>query len=249
MKVKITKPPSHITPYDLAEWLCFWAKKERDQHGFENPPDWVHDFGEWLAYGKTTATPTPDTPSRKLFDPERQTTLLYRFMVWIQGFNKERISVRIDPWDTWSMDHTLAHIALPMLRQLRDNHMGYAMVDDEDVPEHLGSTAAPPLTQEQKDCHVSDENAEGRWLWVLDEMVFAFDSKINDEWEQQFHTGEPEYYTEVVQWDDEGRPLMHELKHGPNHTSEFDVEGYQAYQSRISNGFRLFGKYYESLWS
>jgi hypothetical protein len=30
--------------------------------------------------------------------------------------------------------------------------------------------------------------------------------------------------------------------------SRFDKEGYNKYRERINNGFRLFGKYYESLW-
>jgi hypothetical protein len=38
------------------------------------------------------------------------------------------------------------------------------------------------------------------------------------------------------------------MKRGPNYTFKVDREGMQAYQDRISNGFRLFGKYYEALW-
>ena len=30
--------------------------------------------------------------------------------------------------------------------------------------------------------------------------------------------------------------------------NDWDMEGMKAEQERISNGFRLFGKYYESLW-
>ncbi len=36
---------------------------------------------------------------------------------------EQKISVRIDPWDTWSMDRTLALIVHPMLKQLhKTNH-------------------------------------------------------------------------------------------------------------------------------
>jgi len=35
---------------------------------------------------------------------------------------------------------------------------------------------------------------------------------------------------------------------GPNHTREYDVEGREKYQARITKGFKLFGKYYEGLW-
>ena len=50
------------------------------------------------------------------------------------------IQVQIDPWDTWSMDHTLAHIILPMLKQLRNTKHGSPNVDNTDVPEYLCST-------------------------------------------------------------------------------------------------------------
>jgi hypothetical protein len=30
--------------------------------------------------------------------------------------------------------------------------------------------------------------------------------------------------------------------------SKYDFEGHKAYQARISNGFRLFGKFYQALW-
>ena len=59
--------------------------------------------------------------------------------------DKKRISVRIDRYDTWNMDYTLSHIILPMLKQLNETKHGAPYVDDEDVPEHLRSTAAPAM--------------------------------------------------------------------------------------------------------
>jgi hypothetical protein len=72
-------------------------------------------------------------------------------------------------------------------------------------------------------------------------MIFAFESKQND-WEEQFHSGEIDRvfkdlengYTEWLE--------------GPNHTFKIDMKGRKAYQKRISNGFSLFGKYYDNLW-
>jgi hypothetical protein len=45
--------------------------------------------------------------------------------------------IKIDRWDTWNMDSTLAPIILPMLKQLREDKHGSGIVDIEDVPEHL----------------------------------------------------------------------------------------------------------------
>ena len=52
MKVYIGRYKNWFGPYQLAEFLCFWAKNEKDEHGIERKPEWVHNFGEWLAHGK-----------------------------------------------------------------------------------------------------------------------------------------------------------------------------------------------------
>lgn len=128
------------------------------------------------------------------------------------GYSPEqKIKVHIDPWDTWSMDYTLAPIILPMLVQLKAEKHGSPNVDDEDVPEHLRSTSAPPKENEWD----TDDNWHKRWDWVMDEMIYSFDCKANKD----------EVYMRI---DDR---------------SEQEKE-----QKRISNGFRLFGKYYEGLW-
>jgi hypothetical protein len=51
MYIKIGKHPDWFGPYQLARLLCFWAKKEKDENGFLKDPNWVHNFGEFLAYG------------------------------------------------------------------------------------------------------------------------------------------------------------------------------------------------------
>jgi hypothetical protein len=115
--------------------------------------------------------------------------------------------IHIDPWDTWSMDHTLAPIILPMLRQLVDTKHGAPYVQNEDRPEHL--RAEKPPRYETDEFHLQ------AWDWVMDEMIYAFDCKANkDDVYMRFQS-----------------------------QKEMDAE-----QARISNGFRLFGKYFESLW-
>ena len=53
----------------------------------------------------------------------------------------QNISVRIDNYDVWNMDVTLAQIILPMLKRLKEVKHGAPKVDNEDVPEHLRATA------------------------------------------------------------------------------------------------------------
>ena len=151
----------------------------------------------------------------------------YNIFNWLWFDRREqKIKVHIDPWDTWSMDYTLAHIVVPMLKQLKETKQGAPFVDDEDVPEELKSTSAPPKENEWD----IDDNHFKRWDWVMDEMIFAFESKLED-WDDKFYKYE----------DDPNEDLGIKLVWK-------DDEGRKAYQERITNGFRLFGKYYEGLW-
>jgi hypothetical protein len=226
MKVYIGPYKSWVGPYQIASALCFWACPVKDSHGFKSKPDWVHDFGTWLSGGETG-----------------DSTLL-KVCQWIESKRKRSASVRIDKYDTWSMDSTLAFIILPMLKQLKATKQGAPFVDDSDVPEHLKSTNAPAKENE----YDTDDNHFKRWDWVLDEIIFAFECKNDDSWQDQYHTGTHDLKTEPCAWDDDGKPTMYQTVRGPLDTHECDYEGLKAHQARITNGFRLFGKYYENLW-
>jgi hypothetical protein len=238
MKVKIGSYTNWFGPYQLAEKLMFWVPKEKDEYGFEHTADRVHKFGEWLAHGKVL--PDPEVGDTYTMWEDRPVTWLYKFLRWIDSKKRRTIKVHIDRWDTWSMDHTLALIVLPMLKQLKETKHGAPYVDLKDVPKEL---QPKKQTKKQRDNGETDSTHFERWDWVLDEMIFAFETKVDDgRWEEQFETGESD-----LQWKklEDGNSQM---VHGPNHTAETDWEGRKAYQERISNGFRLFGKYYESLW-
>jgi hypothetical protein len=248
MKINIGPYTRWFGPYQLAEALCFWAKPVNDEWGIESKPDWVHNFGEWLAHGSVLPDPTPENPVSPWRD-DRPITTLYKFLQWVESKKKRKVKVHIDRWDTWSMDHTLAYIVLPMLEQLKATKHGAPFVDDKDVPKELRSTSAPPLSEDDKDCGAVDDLHFKRWDWVLDEMIFAFRSKLDEgKWEDQFYTGEYDFVSKATEFDENGKPKLYQLVKGPNDTRKIDMKGLQAYQKRISNGFRLFGKYYENLW-
>ena len=151
--------------------------------------------------------------------------------------------VKIDRYDTWSMDHTLADIILPMLKQLDAEKHGAPHVDDEDVPMELQSWVSPA-----KDEYDTDGHHFARWDYVLNEMIFAFESKVNDTWQEKFSSGEHDMKTVPCEWDENGKPTLYNFEKGPNDTYKCDYEGMREVQKRITNGFRLFGKYYENLW-
>ena len=237
MKVKIGNYPNWFGPYQLAEKLMFWVPKEKDEYGFPHTAERVHKFGEWLAHG--SIEPEAEVGEIRSWDRERHDTLLSRFLSWIHSKQKRTIKVQIDPWDTWSMDHTLAHIILPMLKQLKATTHGAPYVDLKDVPKEL---QPKKQTKKQKENHETDSTHFERWDWVLDEMIFAFESKLDDSWEEQFETGTSDLQMKKL---DDGNYQMVE---GPNHTREYDWEGRKKYEERIANGFALFGKYYSNLW-
>lgn len=131
------------------------------------------------------------------------------------------INVKIHNYDTWSMDHTLAHIIVPMLKQLKETKHGVAMVDLEDVPEEL---------------RIEDRTEEivwmeKRWDWVMDEMIWAFEQKLRDDWTKDYYVYEDDPKEQF------GLKIVSE-----------DRAGAEAHQQRMSRGFILFGKYYEALW-
>jgi len=151
--------------------------------------------------------------------------------------------VKIDRYDTWSMDHTLADIILPMLKQLNAEKHGAPHVDDEDVPMELQSWTSPA-----KDEYDTDGHHFARWDYVLNEMIFAFECKADDTWQEKFSSGEHDMKSVPCAWDTEGKPTLYNLQKGPNDTYKCDYEGIAEVQKRITNGFRLFGRYYENLW-
>jgi hypothetical protein len=237
MKVYISRYRDHwISPYTILEYVFFWtdwSKCHRDNSlasALDENRKWV-DHPEWVDHWAERLMPISDA------------------IQWALDRVHPRVEyVKIDRWDTWSMDSTLASIVLPMLRQLQATKHGSPLVDDEDVPEHLRSTAAPP---KENDYDI-DDNHHLRWDWVMNEMIFAFEMKNRDDWQSEFHSGEIDIKWVPVDVDGnevpKGEHKYYRMEHGPADTHVYDVEGAQRVQQRITNGFRLFGKYYEGLW-
>ena len=243
MKIYIGPYKNWFGPYQLAELLCFWVKDVKDKYDLPRKPDWVHNFGEWLAHGSVLPEPTRDNPRSLIRDEDRPTTWLYRLLLWIDKHRKRRIYIKIDNYDTWGMDSTLSMIILPMLKQLQATKHGSPFVDDEDVPDELKSTSALPKENEWD----TDSNHHLRWDWVMNEMIWAFE-QLNTDWEAQYHTGNYDLRSVACEWDENGKPKMYPMEDGPNHTAQFDQEGHKKHNERIQRGLILFGKYYRGLW-
>lgn len=221
MRVYIGPYKNWFGPHQLAEKLCFWAKKDIvDEYGMRDYPEYVFKLGEWLAYGKWRGIDDIPFDSKNLFIEKEQPTWLYLFLERIESKRKRKIKIKIDEWDTWSMDYTLALITLPLLKQLKETQHGSAQVDLEDVPSEMRMTSTqdwddqlvfdfyndPELSKQNIQCDTHD-----RWNWVMDEMIFAFEFILDEDL---------------------------------RYSHKFD----QGVEDRAANGLRLFGKYYRGLW-
>lgn len=141
--------------------------------------------------------------------------------------------IRIDGWDTWSVDYTLSRIAVPLLKQLKQTKHGAPCVDDEDVPAELRST-----TKEAQEAKVEEYDVDGnhfkRWDYVLDEMIWAHEQIIDNGGDSKFFD-----HSLVDSAENIGTQIQ---------KIEVDREGLDAHHARISKGLVLFGKYYRALW-
>lgn len=139
--------------------------------------------------------------------------------------------VMIDKWDMWNVDHTIALIVAPLLKQLKLEKHGSPSVADEDVPEELRSTSAPPKKNEWD----IDDNWHKRWEWVLDEMIWTMEDHAEGAGDNKFYD-----HSEVNEEADINEQVA-QIK--------CDREGLDAYNKRKQRGFELFGKYFQGLWS
>jgi hypothetical protein len=160
------------------------------------------------------------------------------------------VDIVIHKYDTWNMDHTLALIILPMLKQLKATKHGAPNVDSSDVPMKLKPKQLEIVRYREDG--TTDENFFKRWDYVMDEMIWAFEQITDEDNEEQFYSGEHD-----IKWtpiDKEGNEVSkedatyHRMDRGPKDTLKIDQEGMKKHYDRIDNGLRLFGKYYRSLW-
>ena len=217
MKIYKSNYRNHwYSPYTIIDYMFFWTAWSKcsrhrgivEDEAFVEHPAWVDRAVDYL------------NPVSKIIQ-------------WVLSRIYPPINyIKIDRYDTWSMDHTLADIILPMLRQLKATKHGAPFTDDEDVPEYLRSHMAQPKENEWD----TDSLHFMRWDWILAEMIWAFEQKVADDAESQFFD-HSECRSEGKPWDPENYQRV-----------KYDKEGHAVWSARKANGLRLFGKYFEALW-
>lgn len=209
MKVVLGPYRNWIGPYQIAEKIFFWVDKHEDTPMAER----VYKFGEWLAN-----------------DKNGDDSYLTKFCNWIHSFKKRQEYVKLDYYDHWNMDHTLALIIAPLLVQLKSRKHGFGFIDDEDVPEQLQSKFG--IKENEWDW---DSLAEKRYEWFLNELIWAFQVHKDDNETDAFYD-----HSEANNKNDDLMTQVRKIK--------VDQKGLDAHNKRKEHAFKMFGKYYQTLW-
>jgi len=165
--------------------------------------------------------------------------------------SERKISVEIERFDTWSLDHTLAIIILPALIQLKHTKHG---IPSEFCDDH----AADYQTQQSFDFMRDDEDkvivkGEEKWNEVLDKMIWSFQQLALEDYDNKYHHGKME-----IDWIKTNKTYpnpvtgviepAYEMKDKDPKSHWYDRVGHELHEQRIQEGLELFGKYYRSLW-
>lgn len=164
MRVKIKAYPKYYGPYQTLEWIYYLFKKKDSEGLFKETPEWLDKLGE--RYSKTWL-------GQKHIDLAN----------WYINYKEQkRVSVKIDSYDTWSMDSTLSYIIIPMLKQLKETKQGAPWVDDEDVPVAIQSKSDTDYDKKKYSINGElDKFFFDRWEWVINEMIWAFEEIVKDD--------------------------------------------------------------------
>ena len=168
-----------------------------------------------------------------------------------KGNTERRVSVDIERFDTYSMDHTLSYIILPLLVQLKETKHG--------VPTEFADVGGADYeAQDSFDFYKETHNdafdtAIKRWDEVLDKMIWSFQQLVSDDYEEQYRHGTSDFdwvktektYPNPVTGKNEPTYQMVD-KYPEQHWT--DYEGMRKHEERIQEGLDLFGKYYRNLW-
>jgi hypothetical protein len=212
MKVYLSKPRNHwISPYTIIEKTLFWKKEV----SYDNPT-----VKKWA----------------NILNPISQ-AILY---VW-DIVHPEINYIKIDNYDTWSMDTTLSPIILPMLKQLNATKHGHFYVEPKDVPEWL-RPSRKQINASKKNFEW-DELAQPRCEWLFKELIWTFEQLCDDNNDDKFWIEHGEIDWDAGEADERGcKPIIWKKK------AKVDWEGLRNHHERIRNGTRLFGIYFQSLW-
>lgn len=242
MKVYLGPYRGWLGPYHIAKTILFWMDEDSDT---------VDKFYNWLAFNK-----------------DGKDSRISKFCNWLHNRHSRRIKVRIDKYDTWGMDNTLAYIILPMLKQLKATKHGSPYVDQSDLPLELRLTKREQkvfdeghwnkkLKATEEEIDAASKKFHAQFDWIMDQMIWSFEQELDeDEGRNTYY--DPYLPDEEIE-DDPEDTIIHEdgttskskslfSKEWKRKMGKYNKEKHHAYATRKQLGFTLFGKYYQSLW-
>jgi hypothetical protein len=133
-------------------------------------------------------------------------------------------SVKIEPHDLWSLDHTLALVILPALKLYRENYSGIpgSLISGE--YEKSLEWGSPAFRKAEKKAH---DRGVRVYEKALDEMIWAFDQIVTDCAALGPALPDPLTPASKAKW----------------------RRQHDAYHKRIDDGLALFAKYFRSMWT
>jgi len=168
-----------------------------------------------------------------------------------KGPAQRSIDVQIDSYDTWGLDQTLALIILPALIQLKHTKNGLPSEFCGGIGSDMDRNYCFDFIKEDEN-RVFDKKCE-KWDEVFDKMIWTFQQIVDDESENKYFHGKPDYSFEksdIIY----NNPLTgkaeetYELVDKNPGEHWYDGVGQMIHNERIQEGLELFGKHYRSLW-
>ena len=169
-----------------------------------------------------------------------------------KGNTARKVDVKVENFDTWSLDHTLASIILPALIQLKHTKQGVPSEFTDRIGGDFDSNLVFDFIKEDEN-EVFNQLCD-KWDEVLDKMIWSFlQLSIEDDYDHQYHHGKMDFewiksehtYTDPITGKTEKTYQMKDKNPGSHW---YDSVGQNLHEERINEGLELFGKYYRSLW-
>lgn len=162
-----------------------------------------------------------------------------------------KIDIKIDNYDTWGLDNTLALIIFPALLQLKEQKHGVPAEFVNDVAEDYNDQMVFDFMREDKDA-VFQQGID-KWNEILDKMLWSFQQLIDDDHDSKYHHGKRDYdwvvsdhkFTNPTTGLDEDCYEMLD-KNPDGHW--YDAVGHRLHNERIQEGLELFGRFFRDLW-
>lgn len=171
----------------------------------------------------------------------------------IRNFNKgpkeRKIDIKVEKWDTYSLDHTAALIILPLLLQLKHGKQGVPSDFVARVGGDMDRNYVFEFIQEDEN-EVFDKLCQ-EWENTLDKMIWSFQQIVDDSYDDKYHHGHIKFGWKPIVITNPTTGVVEEMYEMVDENPDehwYDYVGHQLHEERIQEGLELFGKYYRNLW-